>query len=272
MKRVKNNILLSKTPVVLEASKKSSITPKSQAPASKAGKVSKETKGTKGTNAKNITSAAVASDAISSVSSVPSVSSSASYLKPELLTIQQVSEKLGVATKTLRRWEAKGVIKPQRTIGNQRRYTLADIEALKTGTRPTVSKSTTSSTDTTSITSSKSKLPRGTRDTLDTRGTTTKSPTHSPTAGKRYFTSSGAGLGSSSSSSTSSVAGSNLTRLTPDQAAAKFDLDRSHAKSSEQSRSANSPEQIRRVHVQGNGQGSTTLQHDLDSRLNSRGT
>ncbi len=50
---------------------------------------------------------------------------------PRLLTIQQVADELGLATKTLRRWEAKGIFKAQRTSGNQRRYTLDEVEALK---------------------------------------------------------------------------------------------------------------------------------------------
>ena len=43
-------------------------------------------------------------------------------MKDELLTIYQAAKLLGVSTKTLRRWEAKGHLKPSRTIGNQRRY------------------------------------------------------------------------------------------------------------------------------------------------------
>ncbi len=49
----------------------------------------------------------------------------------ELLTIQEVARKLGVSTKTLRRWEEKGVIVPHRTIGNQRRYSLDHLDELK---------------------------------------------------------------------------------------------------------------------------------------------
>ena len=49
----------------------------------------------------------------------------------KLLTIQQVADLLGVSTKTLRRWEAKGFITAQRTAGNQRRYTLNEARALK---------------------------------------------------------------------------------------------------------------------------------------------
>jgi excisionase family DNA binding protein len=45
-----------------------------------------------------------------------------------LLSIQQAAERLGVSTKTLRRWENRGLITPQRTVGNQRRYTLEQVE------------------------------------------------------------------------------------------------------------------------------------------------
>ena len=51
-------------------------------------------------------------------------------MNDELLTIQQAADLLGVSTKTLRRWEAKGVIIPQRTIGNQRRYGKSELTEL----------------------------------------------------------------------------------------------------------------------------------------------
>jgi excisionase family DNA binding protein len=51
-------------------------------------------------------------------------------MNKKLFTIQQVANQVGVSTKTLRRWEAKGAITAQRTIGNQRRYTQEDIDAL----------------------------------------------------------------------------------------------------------------------------------------------
>jgi DNA-binding transcriptional MerR regulator len=38
-------------------------------------------------------------------------------------TIQQAADKLRISAKTLRRWEARGIIHPDRTPGNQRRYT-----------------------------------------------------------------------------------------------------------------------------------------------------
>ena len=42
---------------------------------------------------------------------------------PKYLSIGQASKYLNVSIPTLRDWEKKGVIKPIRTIGNQRRYT-----------------------------------------------------------------------------------------------------------------------------------------------------
>ncbi|MBI2443517.1 MAG: MerR family transcriptional regulator, partial [Candidatus Levybacteria bacterium] len=49
----------------------------------------------------------------------------------KLLTIQHAAKLLNVSTKTLRRWEARGILVPQRTPGNQRRYTLRDIKELR---------------------------------------------------------------------------------------------------------------------------------------------
>jgi len=51
-------------------------------------------------------------------------------MKDELLTIQQAADLLGVSSKTLRRWEAKGHLTPQRTIGNQRRYSRIELTAM----------------------------------------------------------------------------------------------------------------------------------------------
>lgn len=50
--------------------------------------------------------------------------------------ISEVASKLGISTKTLRRWEDAGRFKGGRTEGNQRRYTLGDIhilDAIKSG-------------------------------------------------------------------------------------------------------------------------------------------
>ena len=47
---------------------------------------------------------------------------------PELLTMKRVSEMLGVSSMTLRRWDAKGILKPFRpTLRNVRRYRKQDI-------------------------------------------------------------------------------------------------------------------------------------------------
>lgn len=55
----------------------------------------------------------------------------------KLYTIQEVASKLNLSDKTLRRWEEAGKFTPSRTLGNQRRYTLEDLQildALKHGT------------------------------------------------------------------------------------------------------------------------------------------
>ena len=49
----------------------------------------------------------------------------------KLLTIQQAADKLGVSTKTLRRWEARGVLNVKRTVGNQRRYAETQLAKFK---------------------------------------------------------------------------------------------------------------------------------------------
>ena len=46
----------------------------------------------------------------------------------KLITISQAAKRLGVSTKTLRRWEKSGKLLPQRTAGGHRRY---DIESLR---------------------------------------------------------------------------------------------------------------------------------------------
>ena len=52
-------------------------------------------------------------------------------MSKHFLTINEVAELLGISTKTLRRWEANGLISPHRTIGNQRRYSFEDVDKLK---------------------------------------------------------------------------------------------------------------------------------------------
>ncbi|MCL5114025.1 MAG: MerR family transcriptional regulator, partial [Patescibacteria group bacterium] len=46
----------------------------------------------------------------------------------KIFSIQEVADILGVSTKTLRRWEEKGIFIPHRTPGNQRRYTQDQVD------------------------------------------------------------------------------------------------------------------------------------------------
>ena len=50
-------------------------------------------------------------------------------------TIQEAANVLGVSTKTLRRWDLRGLFVPTRTIGNQRRYTPEQIQEFKKASR-----------------------------------------------------------------------------------------------------------------------------------------
>lgn len=55
----------------------------------------------------------------------------------KLYTIQEVAIKLNLSDKTLRRWEEAGRFLPSRTLGNQRRYSIEDLQildAIKHGT------------------------------------------------------------------------------------------------------------------------------------------
>src|SRR3972149_10944136 len=47
------------------------------------------------------------------------------------LSINEASEFFGVSTKTLRRWEEKGVLQPARTLGGHRRYSLEVLKRFK---------------------------------------------------------------------------------------------------------------------------------------------
>ena len=49
-------------------------------------------------------------------------------VKEKLLSIQEAAKILKVSTKTLRRWEGRSVLVPQRTDGNHRRYSSSQIE------------------------------------------------------------------------------------------------------------------------------------------------
>jgi len=55
--------------------------------------------------------------------------------KASFLTITQAAEFLKVSPDTLRRWEDKGIITPQRTKGGSRRYTLLDLKIAKLNKR-----------------------------------------------------------------------------------------------------------------------------------------
>ena len=52
-------------------------------------------------------------------------------LPEKTLSIQEAAELLKVTTKTLRRWEASGLLVPARTTGGHRRYLLSQIQDLK---------------------------------------------------------------------------------------------------------------------------------------------
>lgn len=48
----------------------------------------------------------------------------------ETYTISETAEKLNLSEKTLRRWEDAGRFTPSRTVGNQRRYSIEDLQIL----------------------------------------------------------------------------------------------------------------------------------------------
>lgn len=54
-----------------------------------------------------------------------------------LIPIGEAAKMLGVSLRTLRRWDADGYLVAVRPRGGQRRYRLADIEAVISGRRPT---------------------------------------------------------------------------------------------------------------------------------------
>ncbi len=55
--------------------------------------------------------------------------------KAKLLTITEAAKNLRVSLDTLRRWEKKGIINPQRTKGGIRRYSLMDLKIAKLNKR-----------------------------------------------------------------------------------------------------------------------------------------
>lgn len=52
------------------------------------------------------------------------------YSEQELLPIGEAARILGVAVETVRRWDKAGKIASVRTLGGQRRFRRADVEAL----------------------------------------------------------------------------------------------------------------------------------------------
>src|SRR6185369_8979055 len=52
-------------------------------------------------------------------------------MSKQFLTINEAALLLGVSIKTLRRWDEKGMLSAIRTVGNQRRYDLSEIEKLQ---------------------------------------------------------------------------------------------------------------------------------------------
>jgi len=51
------------------------------------------------------------------------------------LPVSKAASFLGVSAETLRRWDRKGILKPFRTKGGQRRYSLINLESYKSGER-----------------------------------------------------------------------------------------------------------------------------------------
>ena len=61
----------------------------------------------------------------------------------KFLTISEAAEWLGVTPQTLRRWEAAGRLKPElRTQGGQRRYSVGNLQKLKSGSEAPVERKT----------------------------------------------------------------------------------------------------------------------------------
>lgn len=58
------------------------------------------------------------------------------YETDQRIPVGEAARILGVSITTLRRWEREGRITPGRTPGGQRRYSIADVEALAAGESP----------------------------------------------------------------------------------------------------------------------------------------
>ena len=61
-------------------------------------------------------------------------------MKQKYFGISAAADYLGVSKDTLRLWERKGKIKPHRTTGNTRRYTVEDLDNAINGIKPTAKK------------------------------------------------------------------------------------------------------------------------------------
>ena len=51
-------------------------------------------------------------------------------MEDNLIKISEVAKLFGVTTRTVRRWEKSGKIKPILTLGKHRRYKLSEIKSL----------------------------------------------------------------------------------------------------------------------------------------------
>ena len=56
------------------------------------------------------------------------------YRKGDKLPIGEVARIFGVSIPTIRNWEREGLIKAQRTLGNQRRFPIEEVDRVKTAT------------------------------------------------------------------------------------------------------------------------------------------
>lgn len=50
---------------------------------------------------------------------------------PPPVSISEAAKVLGVSASTLRRWESEGKIRPARTLGGQRRYSLEELQRIR---------------------------------------------------------------------------------------------------------------------------------------------
>jgi excisionase family DNA binding protein len=64
----------------------------------------------------------------------------------ELVSIEKASNILGVCQETLRKWDRENKLKPIRTLGNHRRYSLKEIEKLLSNTGEIQNESTSNKT------------------------------------------------------------------------------------------------------------------------------